>query len=160
MRKPRFWFHERDSTKICSQRGLTISKVPKINLIPPRIFFWQGSVLQTDWCVRYLSPSELLTSNARSKLCESTFLPTSPLPFPSHPTEVVCGNFQSTGRILEGNSRQKGNSDMCLFSPFAAVCSALEKIPTEGGFFIQIFLTSLSRLVHRIISPPVDKGID
>ena len=126
MRKPRFWFHERDSTKICSQRGLTISKVPKINLIPPRIFFWQGSVLQTDWCVRYLSPSELLTSNARSKLCESTFLPTPPLPFPPHPTEVVCGNFQSAGWILEGNSLQKGNPDKFLLSLCAAACSAQE----------------------------------
>ena len=117
--------------------------------------------VRSPW--RNAETSFLLTSNVGSQLCESTFLPTPPSPFPTHPTEVLCGNFPSIGiigRNLEGNFRQKGNSDMCLFSPFAAVCSALEKIPTEGGFFIQIFLTSLSRLVHRIISPPVDKGID
>ena len=86
-----------------------------------------GSELLIDWYVQFLFPSELLTSNVGSKLCESTFLPTSPLPFPSHPTEVVCGNFQSAGWILEGNSLQKGNPDKFLLSLCAAACSAPEK---------------------------------
>lgn len=130
MRKPRFCCYKGDPTKICSPAEVLnktddwSQRYPNTNLIPTRKMFL---FFCSDLSCGLIFPSELLTSKVGIQLCESTFLPTSPLPFPSHPTEVVCGNFQSTGKILEGNSRQKGNSDMFLFSLRAAVCSAPEK---------------------------------
>ena len=94
--------------------------------------------------------SELLT-NVGIQLCESTFLPTPPIPFPSHTKEIVCGSFQSTGWILDGISKQRGNPDMFLLSLCAATCSA--SVTFRRRLLYWDSLNECKGSVHRLISP-------
>ena len=146
MRKPRLCFYQGDLTKLefvpkrMFWTGLIISKLPeKLTSYPNSQFLF--------FCTER---SELLT-NVGIQLCESTFLPTPPIPFPSHTKEIVCGSFQSTGWILDGISKQRGNPDMFLLSLCAATCSASEKFGRRLLYWD--FLNECKGSVHRLVSP-------
>ena len=135
--------------------GLIISKVPEKSTSYPNsqflIFCRDLSCSLIDVLDSFSHWSELLTSNVGIQLRESTFLPTPPIPFPSHTTEIVCGSFQSTGWILDGISKQRGNPDMFLLSLCAATCSASEKFRRRLLYWD--FLNDCKGLVHRLVSP-------